>query len=105
MTVQFAYALVNVSVTRNANAPEFSQTEYLVDNLLEKTPVGTNIVNVTATDSDQVKSGIFRCAFYAVAYLLTIDDMSLQVEDTRVVSVYLFRCLLTLCFPIWFILF
>lgn len=88
MTVQFAYALVSVSVTRNANAPEFSQTEYLVDSLLEKTPVGTNIINVTATDSDQVKLDIFSCAFFAVAYLLAIDDMSLQVEDIKVVSVF-----------------
>lgn len=55
VTVQFANAIVNVTVTRNQNAPRFTQSSYFVEDLMEKTAVGTNILNVTATDDDNVK--------------------------------------------------
>jgi len=69
VTVQFANAIVNVTVTRNQNAPQFSQSVYVIENLMEKTAVGTNILNVTATDADVVRRSLPALSFVAFPLL------------------------------------
>jgi len=51
---QIAETTVNVTVRRNEFEPRFTQSEYRKSPLAEKTPVGTSIVQVTATDRDGV---------------------------------------------------
>lgn len=54
VNTQSARALVNVTVSRNEFEPRFTMGEFRVDNLSEKTPVGTSILTVTAEDRDNV---------------------------------------------------
>lgn len=54
--VQTAFATVNITVTRNENQPVFSQNIYEVT-IPETSALGSNVVQLTATDADtQVSS-------------------------------------------------
>ena len=54
VTEQVANTIVNITVTRNENAPKFTLSQYRKDRLPEKTSVGENVITVNATDRDNV---------------------------------------------------
>lgn len=54
VNVQIARTFVNITVIRNENAPRFRSSEYRIDALSEKTAVGTALLEVSATDEDEV---------------------------------------------------
>ena len=55
VTEQVAKAMVNITVTRNEYPPQFSKGEFRREALSEKTPVGSSILRVNATDRDGVR--------------------------------------------------
>ena len=55
VNTQTATATVSVTVTRNVHEPRFSQSEYRLDKLSEKTPAGSPLLQVQATDADEVR--------------------------------------------------
>ena len=55
-------ARVTIIVLRNINAPVFQPTSYEVT-IDEGTAVGTNIVQVTARDADNVSFSVVHCLF------------------------------------------
>ena len=54
MNVQTATSLVTISVSRNEHEPRFERGEFRVENFAEKSEVGTSVVQLEASDSDQV---------------------------------------------------
>ena len=57
---QVATATVSVKVTRNENAPRFSKSEY-TKSLAENHRLGSSVLEVTATDADNVSIGPIPC--------------------------------------------
>ena len=55
MNTQVARTVVVISVNRNEYPPQFIQGEFRRDSLSEKTPVGTSVLRVNATDRDGVR--------------------------------------------------
>jgi hypothetical protein len=80
--MQTAFATVNITVTRNENAPVFSRTIYEVT-IPETSVLGSNVVQLTATDQDSLvskkysQSYFFFSAIISIAYIMI--ELSIQI--------------------------
>lgn len=61
--MQTAFATVNITVTRNENAPVFTQNIYEVT-IAETSVLGSNVVQLTASDQDTLVNLFFFLCCY-----------------------------------------
>ncbi|CDQ67801.1 unnamed protein product [Oncorhynchus mykiss] len=79
----------------NDNSPQFLQDSYSVE-ISEKTPVGTEIVQVDSTDKDQGDNGVIRYSIVADTDQFAIDELTGVVTvkkqlDREVHPVYILK--------------
>ena len=86
--------LINI-LDENDNAPKFNQTEYSIESLKEDTPVGTKLIQISATDADEGLNGLIRYSIInpplAISFPFEIDSTTgvitlrspLDYETTR----------------------
>lgn len=68
--------MVTVIVTRNPHAPEFSQTNY-EETIDENAVVGHNVLQLMATDADNVRWGLNGdCEIYPYRNLCGADNFN-----------------------------
>ena len=79
MKTQHAVAFLELTVTRNENAPEFVQGEYRRD-LLEYFPLGESILRVSATDQDKHVCLKIIAVHVLFAYAYTYTDSHIYIH-------------------------